>query len=110
MNAMKQFLDRKYPHLDIVALCASFLAVMAYLTFRNVTVFHHDALSYWTLAEPVFQDGLHLMNYPESFRGYLLPVLLYVVRRVGHPFLAPGNGEYLVFRMATAAVISLFSR
>lgn len=108
MNAIRQFLDRKYPHFDIVTLCVSFLVVMVYLTVRNVTIFHHDGLMYWTVADPVFKDGLHLTNFPESFRGYLLPVLLGVIRFVGYSLLAAGRGEYLLFRMATAAVISLF--
>lgn len=57
------------------AAIALFIISFSYISFNSAGT-PYDAGYYWTTADLVFIDGFHLLNFPETFRGYFLPVLL----------------------------------
>lgn len=50
----------------------------------NITYFAYDAQYYWETARTVFQNGIHILGFPETFRGYFFPLIVYLFRYVFH--------------------------
>lgn len=58
-----------------------FAVMLLYSGVMDVTGYPWDASYYWTTADPVvFEGGFHILNFPATFRGYLLPTLVTVAK------------------------------
>ncbi|SHL85192.1 hypothetical protein [Hymenobacter psychrotolerans] len=59
------------------------LAYLLYLPFSGYTRLYHDSLNYWFISIFFHKEGsFSLLNFHDSFRGYLLPLLLLPLRIV----------------------------
>ncbi|MBD2714996.1 hypothetical protein KBK19_08115 [Microvirga sp. STR05] len=59
------------------------LAYLLYLPFSGYTRLYHDSLNYWFISIYYHKQGsFSLLNFHDSFRGYLLPLLLLPLRIV----------------------------
>jgi hypothetical protein len=57
------------------------LVYLVYLPLSGYTMLYNDALNYWFISIFFHKDGhLSLLNFHDSFRGYLLPLLLLPLR------------------------------
>lgn len=101
-------LERKIPHLNIITFLASFIIMITYLSIINVRTFYWDADWYWTVGEPVFQNGVHFTNFPETFRGYVWPIILQIIRILGNCFFGAKFGGIFLFRVVMSACVALF--
>ena len=60
----------------ILSFVLIFVFSLAYAFIHNITIYYYDAGYYWETADPVFKNGFNLLNFPETLRGYFLPVLI----------------------------------
>lgn len=88
---------------------ASFVsAILFYLYFimRRELSFPFDAGYYWNEADPVFEHGFDLLLFPETFRGYFLPVFYGGIKKLGSSF--GDMGAYYLFWFVRAGFYGTF--
>ena len=76
MNIVKRILSNRltmFVIISIVFLALSFL--------YNRTEFPYDADYYWHIADPVFENRIDIVRFPETFRGCLFPILVGIMKR-----------------------------
>ena len=61
-----------------------FTLTLVYSYLRNVSEYPWDSQYYWTVADGVINDGFHILNFPETFRGYFFPLLVSVFKKLFH--------------------------
>lgn len=54
----------------------SFSVLILISALYNIKDYLFDGTYYWTVADEVFENGFELLSYPETFRGYLFPVII----------------------------------
>lgn len=70
---------------------------------RKQVGFMYDSQYYWAIGDLVLVDGeFNILNFPETFRGYVFPVLLQILKHIG---LAVGN-EYIFWYIFSGILFS----
>ena len=67
-----------------IAFFAVFTLSMIYAAIADIQNYPFDSLYYWIKADPVFENGFNIMLYPNTFRGYLFPVLVGIFKNIFH--------------------------
>ena len=67
-----------------IAFFVIFVLSMIYAAIVNIQNYPFDSLYYWIKADPVFENGFDLMRFPNTFRGYLFPVLVGIFKNLFH--------------------------
>lgn len=81
-----------------------FCFTLVWLSMRNVTEFMWDSQYYWTVGDSIIYEGhWDILGYPETFRGYFLPVILLLMKVLGETCF--GN-SVLIFWIVTAALLT----
>lgn len=81
-----------------------FFITLIYMCQKNVTVFAYDSYYYWTIADSVKENGVwDILQFPETFRGYLFPMLLLILKNAS---MSVFGNEYMLFRVFTALMLS----
>ncbi len=83
MKDIRSFFNKRIPHAGLVSASIIFVIMMTYLSINNVTQMIYDCEYYWTIGDPVFESGIHLLNFPETFRGYVWPLAVQIIKRTG---------------------------
>lgn len=78
-------------------------ALMTFSFFKNITTFPQDAYNYWHTADPVFQNGFNILNFPSTFRGYLFQVLVGMIKYI---VIGLGIPDYWGWRFLMSIMIS----
>jgi|GEM_PF-5304705 len=111
MTVIKKF-DSLFGRIkDERARCAliSFVASIfffIYFVVRHELSFPFDSGYYWNEADAVFADGFNLLAFPETFRGYFLPIFYGGIKKAGSLF---GNmGPYYLFWGVRSVIYGVF--
>ena len=67
-----------------IAFFVIFIFSMIYAAAVNIQIYVFDSMYYWTKADPVFENGFNLLLFPNTFRGYLFPVLVGIFKMLFH--------------------------
>ena len=67
-----------------IAFIAVFALSIIYAAAADIQNYPFDSLYYWIKADPVFENGFNIMLYPNTFRGYLFPVLVGIFKNLFH--------------------------
>lgn len=105
VKKISKLLTKEILHAEWIAFGILFSACSIFFGIKNISEFYYDGLWYWTIAEPVMAKGVHILNFPETFRGYFWPVLVQIARVLGENVFHNG---YIGFRLLNAAMISSF--
>lgn len=76
------------------------LGLFFYLNIINNISFVYDAGDYWERSMLFWKDGFKWENYASSLRGYLLPFILGITRKLGSTIF--GN-QYVIYRLFYSA-------
>lgn len=68
--------------LDWIVFIIIFVASLIYAAIIDIRVYVYDSEYYWNIADPVFEEGLNLLNFPYTYRGYLFPFLAGIVKNL----------------------------
>lgn len=78
-------------------------ALLTFSFFRNITVFPYDSSYYWSIADSVFENGFNILNFPETFRGCLFPLLVGIIKRVVYRL---GFNSYWGWRILISGMVA----
>ncbi len=67
-----------------VAFFVIFIFSLIYAAAVDIQIYVFDSMYYWTKADPVFENGFNLLLYPNTFRGYLFPMLVGIFKMLFH--------------------------
>lgn len=98
MNILKKIFSTR-----LALFAVTSITLLTFSFFRNITVYPYDSKYYWTTADPVFENGLNILNFPETFRGCLFPILLGIIKRAVYRL---GLGSYWGWRILVSGMIS----
>ena len=74
---MLNIMNKKNKYIKILLLLVLFINCCLVSLILHTGEYLYDAKWYWTIADPVFSGGhFDLMNFPESFRGCLYPLMI----------------------------------
>lgn len=109
MNNIKALPEKRIPYARLVTIGIMFVILMVYFNIHNVIQLYYDSTYYWTIGDPVFDNRMiNLMNFPETFRGYVWPITVQVIRRTGELLFGRERGGFIAFRLATSAAVATF--
>lgn len=70
-------------HSRIFIACTLFVLTVVYLYFSGKgKSFVYDGMWYFTIGDKVFENGINIYNFPETFRGYLFPVIMSGLKKI----------------------------
>lgn len=69
-------------HQNIFVMCIAILCIFSLHAFYNITEYVFDAERYWESAYTFGVEQFRLTNYSDSLRGYLLPLLHFVLIKI----------------------------
>lgn len=81
--------------------------MMVYLSVKNAVHMYYDCEYYWNIGNPVFEDGIHLLRFPETFRGYVWPMAVQIIRWIGEHIIE-SEGGLVVFRLVMSIGVAVF--
>lgn len=87
-----------------------FVLLMSFpILLGGYETYYYDANYYFYTADPVLADGFNLFAFPETFRGYLLPLIILFVKTAMAPIFGANSWvSYSVFSsVLTAAMITI---
>lgn len=98
-KAVKRDINKEIQML-VLNMTVSFLLFFILIeTFSNKEVIY-DSWYYWVLADPCFENGnFNIMLFPETMRGYFLPVIFNFMKRYGEALF---NSEWILFNIFNA--------
>lgn len=101
-------LKKKASYFRWITAAVVFVIFMVCSAISAITEYAYDAEWYWTIADPVFEGGkIHLLSFPETFRGYFLPVVIQLFKR-GGTMLGHGYWGWRVFVALMLAALLTF--
>lgn len=80
--------------------CAKVVLILFTVFFASAWIFNikqylHDANYYWTIANGMFADGkFNLFGFPETFRGYVYPTMLLLIKGLSKVVFGAGHIGY----------------
>lgn len=81
LSYCKKTLNYSGKYMNLFLLGILFANCIILSLILNIDVFQCDSDYYWTIADATIQSGkFNLLNYPDSFRGCLLPLLLLFIK------------------------------
>lgn len=80
-----------------------FTTLMTLSSILNKTSYLYDSIYYWQIADPVFENGFNILNFPETFRGYLFLVLVGIVKQAVYRL---GINGYWGWRILISGMVS----
>lgn len=111
MKDLKTVSEKMADHVNWKWFCFIFVLLISlfYSCIKDITNYEYDAAYYWGVAGTVFSDGkFELLKFPETFRGYFCPVIMYAVRMFGEHILHNGAWGYWLFSAMLVAVFFTF--
>jgi len=98
LNSGKPFKGR------LAVVCFLFVIFLLYARICNIREYVYDSVYYWTIADSMLANGhFDLFAFPETFRGYVLPVILLFVKSVGRLF----GSEIMGFWIFTSILMAV---
>lgn len=102
-KCLKQTVFFKYK--DIIYSVVLFIAIYLLLKFNCKQELIFDSAKYWKLSDPCFEnDQFNLLNFPETFRGYFLPVFYGLMRRYSFKIF---GSEWILYLLTTSIMLTL---
>ncbi len=77
-----------------------------FFVWRHELSFPFDSGYYWNEADAVFSEGFSLLSFPETFRGYFLPIFYGALKKAGSIF--GYMGSYYLFWFVRSIIYGLF--
>lgn len=68
---------------SFLSFLSSFLIFFGYACIQGIDTVYFDSDYYWNIGDSVFSGGFDLFAFPRTFRGYFLPVLYSIIKKVG---------------------------
>lgn len=104
----KLFCNKKRWRFLLVYLTILTTLLFLYCVIKNNQTFYWDSLTYWGLGQSFFAEGhFSFLNYPETIRGYSLPLLLGMCGQLGNAFF--GNAYVLYWLTSSLMVVLLIA-
>lgn len=80
------------------------LITMCYSTVLDIRIYYYDSQYYWELSNSfIGEEGFSFLNYPQSFRGYFFPFLLFIF---SYPLTLMGCDPVWGLRLLSAITLS----
>ena len=98
MNNVKKFFSNRLTMFAIIS-----IVLLALSFFYNRTVFPYDSKYYWNIADPVFENQIDILSFPETFRGCLFPILVGIIKRAVYRL---GFDSYWGWRILISGMIA----
>lgn len=97
---------RRFLLLYLIALTT---LLFLYCVIKNNQTFYHDSSIYWALGQSFFAEGhFSFLNYPETIRGYSLPLLFGMCDQLGTAFFGNAYVLYWLVSSLMAALLIAF--
>jgi len=88
----------------IIVVCFLFVVFLIYAQIYNIRNYPYDSAYYWGIADNMLANGhFDLFAFPETFRGYVFPVILLFVKSVGRLF----GSEIMGFRFFISILMAV---
>lgn len=104
------YVDSKCRHKKIIEFLFIFILLMSFpILVGGYDTYYYDGNYYFYTADTVFANGFNLLAFPETFRGYLLPLTISFIKRAFIPLFGANSWvSYSIFSSAlTAAMITI---
>lgn len=91
------YFEKTYPKQWIASTVFAGVFILLYLAAHNPINQYYDASAYLSLGESIVQpDGINLENYPQTIRGYVLPLLIGLSQRCFAWIVSPMTSYFIV--------------
>ncbi len=64
MNRIRDLIDKRIKHAQASAVAVVSVIMMVFLSIKNITQRIYDCEYYWTIGDPVFENGIHILSFP----------------------------------------------
>lgn len=84
----------------IFSLAVNYIFLLITSAIWNITEYPFDAEYYWSIAEPILDNGkINFLLFPDTFRGYLFPTMVVLLKHI-----FPGAWGWRLLGMALVTV------
>lgn len=59
-----------------------FIIFLGFSVIQKQNELHFDCTYYWTVSDAVYENGFNILNFPETFRGCIFPLMIGVLKTV----------------------------